>query len=120
MGAIITNFKITQEKMLVYEQLAEISSNTAGIITSSESLRNTTFQINYKINKINYTDKLGDNKSVWPKMIIDSNKLITYIIMDTLLGTEKVDYNSTFYKSAGTTVVVANVETTGRIVIKNA
>jgi len=120
MWGIVNNFRTTQEKINVQTQLDEMTQKTASFITASQSIMDLKFNITYEVNKINYADANGNNKSAYPKMqIIDNNTLSSSITISTPYGEQVIDSNRTIYLAPTLTVLLDEVKTAGKIVIRN-
>ena len=107
----------SQDVMLTQSQLKDISTKTSSFITSTKTISDSNFYIEFKINKIRYTDSKGNNKTSYPEItIIDGNKLRVWLEIDGTI----LDANNYFAKSLKTTITTTEVKPFGILVISNA
>ncbi|MFA6268788.1 MAG: hypothetical protein WCW13_03875 [archaeon] len=118
-SGVILNFKNTQEKILVQEQLYTISSKTSSLITATQALADTNFTIALHIDKINYADAKGNNVITRPQIRVDESKLIVFAQITTNEGDVLIDSNNYFYKNPSTKINTDNLQTNGILVITN-
>jgi len=103
----------SQDVMLTQSQLKDISTKTSSFITSTKTISDSNFYIEFKI----YTDSKGNNKTSYPEItIIDGNKLRVWLEIDGTI----LDANNYFAKSLKTTITTTEVKPFGILVISNA
>ncbi|MFA5931216.1 MAG: hypothetical protein WC821_02810 [archaeon] len=122
LSLLIFNFKSSQEKTLIEQQLSESSQKTASFITTLQTMSDTNFYAELKINKIQYEDEKGNLKKVYPIItVFDANKIQFLVTVTTKTGGfYTVDSNSYFSKNTDMNIVLTDVPHTGILVIKNA
>lgn len=121
LSLLITNFKSTQEKILIEQQLQDSSQKTASFITALQILSDRNFSIEFKINKIQYEDEKGNVKNTYPNVnIFDSNIINFSVNVSTKSGFYTIDSNANFYKNTDTNIILDRLTNEGIVVIKNA
>jgi uncharacterized protein (UPF0333 family) len=109
-GYVINAERQSHEQLLIRQQLASITENTANILTSTQSISDMEFSIQYKLPKIKYVDENQNNRSDYPTVrILDENKLNAGIMVKGKL----IDYNAYFWVPKGIVIIPDNVYTTG-------
>ncbi|MFA5125580.1 MAG: hypothetical protein WC462_01075 [archaeon] len=120
-NGLTENFRIDKEKMLVEQQLNDITLKTASVITSTQSLADTNFYIELAINKIQYVDEKGNTHNIYPDIVYmpDDKKLALSTVISTKYGS--IDINSFAYisKTSNTDINTIPIRTKGFMVIKN-
>lgn len=121
LSLLITNFKSTQEKILIEQQLQDSSQKTASFITALQILSDRNFSIEFKINKVQYEDEKGNVKNTYPNVnIFDSNIINFSVNVSTKSGFYTIDSNANFYKNTDTNIILDRLTNEGIVVIKNA
>jgi hypothetical protein len=107
----------TQNTIFTQNQLKEISTKTAAFITSTQTISDSNFYLELKLNKIKYTDSKGNNKSSFPEIAItDGNKLRVWLNIDGTI----LDANDYFGKGKTAVIKIDEVNTFGKLVIRSA
>jgi len=113
---IISDFKSNQEIRLTKEQLDLIGQNTATLISTTQTINDTTFVIETNIPQIKYTDINGNTIGNYPKInFADENTLNIALLFNGKI----MDSNFKISKSPNTVLVTDSLQYNGKLVIKN-
>ena len=119
--SLITEYRKVEEQQNTQQQINLLTENTANLITSTQSLSDTNFNIQIKIQKISYIDSNNATQNEYPQLSIISTLDANILNAKLIIAPGKIiDHNSTIIIEPNTKIDFINTQTRGLLVIRNA
>ncbi len=115
-GYVVSTYSTSADTLNVTQQLNYQATNTAALITTTQTISDAKFTIDLKLSRITFTDERKNNKMEYPEVeIIDNN---TIKLSKTVKG---ITHTATanFYKTPDTNINTTLAQSNGILVITN-
>jgi hypothetical protein len=110
MSYMLTEIKNTHEENTARNSLFVLTQKTASLINATNTLNDTNYSIQIKLDKITYTNKEGTVINIYPTVTIDPDS--GELILSAKINEKTVNFNAKIYLPGGTRIDTAQANGT--------